>query len=124
MTIKHIIFFFGIIGLVGCDMFTTDNTRLVGDIFLVNPHNQDVNGYRMIIHEGNINSNILEEDVINVQGNDTLLFAKCKNENADFIYYKINHSKGQQLIKAVSISSREYLQLKETIKTKYSFTAE
>jgi len=61
------------LNLIACDMFTTDVKKLVVNILLINPHNQDVNGYRMVFYEDNINSNVLEEDVINVYGNDSIL---------------------------------------------------
>lgn len=113
-----------VFSLIGCDMFTTDDKRLVGNILLINPHNQDVNGYRMVIYLGNINSNVIQEDVVNVKGNDTVLFVKCKNENADFVYYEVNHSKGEQINKTIRISSKYYTEMTESITIKYCFNDE
>ena len=112
---------FLIICLSGCDMLSTDSKNLVGNIVLSNPHNQDVNGYRMVIYHDNINSNIIEENVLEVKGNDTLLIAKCKNNNEDFLYYKIIHNKGQKPIAALVISFVEYDQIEKTINIKYNF---
>jgi hypothetical protein len=124
MVLKNLILISFVFCFIRCDMFYTNDKRLVGDILLINPHNQDVHGYRMVIFKDNINSNVLEEDIVKVCGNDSLLLVKSKNSNADYMYYKINHFQGKQIIKTVNLSLKDYTLIKESIKMKYSFNDE
>ncbi len=111
-------------GFNACDMFYTDDDRLVGNIVLINPHNQDVHGYRMVIYEGDINSNVLEEDIVKVDGNDTILVVIGRNENGESDYYNIKHLAGKKIISTKTLTSEEYLKILSLIKIKYSFSAE
>lgn len=116
---KFLIMFFTVVTLLsGCNMFK-DDKRLVGNIYLIK--NSDDNSYHMVIYKGTINSNVLEDYVISVSGDDLLLLAKCQNENNDFVFYKVNHNKGENPIKSTAISSQEYTKLSKEIKVKYHF---
>ncbi len=119
---NRILIFFSLLFVYSsCDMLTTDQKDLVGNISLINPHNQDVDNYKMIIRENDLNSHVIEEDIVEIVGDDNILLAKCKNENDSFIYYKISHNKGKIITKTYVIDSKEYLKLKEIITIKYSF---
>ena len=118
MKLRFLVIFFILFSIIGCNMFKNDE-KLVGNIYLIK--NSDDNKSHMVVYKGTINSNVLEDYVINVDGDDTLLLAKCENENNNFVYYKINHNKGDNPIKATSISSQEYSKLEESIKIKYHF---
>ena len=58
--------------IYGCDLVQEEQTRLVGDISVINPRNQKDKGYKLGIYEHDFDKNIIEDDVIEVGGNDTL----------------------------------------------------
>lgn len=118
MKLRFLVTFFILFSIMGCNMFMNDE-KLVGNIYLIK--NSDDNKYHMVVYKGTINSNILEDFVINADGNDTLLLVKCENGNNDLVFYKVNHNKGENPIKATSISSQEYSKVQGSIKIKYHF---
>lgn len=112
-----LIFSFSLFGLFSCNIIRDE--KLVGDIYVVK--NSDDNKYHMVVYEGSINSNILEDYVINVSGDDSILIVKCKNQNGDLIFYKVTHSIGKKPIRSNVISPQEFDKLNAELHKKYGF---
>lgn len=108
---------FTVFSISSCNIIRDE--RLVGDIYVVK--NSDDNKYHMVVYEGSINSNVLKEYVMKVTGDDSILAAKCKNENNDLVFYKVTHSKGKKPIKSFVISSQEFDKLNVELLKKYDF---
>lgn len=115
------IFIFG-----GCfDIFKETGQKIIGDISVINPDNQEDKGYRMVIYEGNYNSNVINEYVACVDGNDSVLLVKGvdKVECSD-VFYKITHNKGRQPLVVLSISFNDYTSLLALTQSSYHFDDE
>lgn len=111
--------------LLGCDFIITKEKPLIGDISLINPQTQSDNGYSLVFIDGSgVNDNLLKDYVKNIRGNDSILIAKCVNENGDFTFYKIDHNKGQKPIKTTNITLIEFNKIKANLKVEYTFSDE
>lgn len=110
--------------MVGCfDIFTAKEERIIGNISVINPDNVEDKGYRMVISENETNSNVLNEYVVNVNGNDSVLLVKCiDKKECNELYYKINHNKGQSPLNVVSINYGTYSGLMSAIDLDYEFS--
>lgn len=76
---------------------------------LLNPHNPEVNGKRIVLYMGDLNSGISNENVINIRGKDTILFAKCIGSTKAYHYYKIMHHKGLAGFKLLTYTKKVLL---------------
>jgi hypothetical protein len=78
---------------VSCyDIFSEQQKELIGNISVINPNNQEDKGYKLVINEEDINKNIIEGYIIDVRGNDSMLFVKAMDKNdCDEFYYKVDH---------------------------------
>jgi hypothetical protein len=124
MRSKILILLFLPIILDSCDMLTTKEKDLIGNLELINPNVQGDTTYHLIFSNNGINENILDETVLQISGNDSLLFAKCRNINFDLNFYKITHNKGYSPIKTTDISQTEFVNGINSIKSKYQFLDE
>lgn len=109
--------------LLGCDIFKGKERNIIGNISVINPDNVEDKGYKMVIFRDGFNANVLEEYIANVNGNDTVMLIESidKNECSEH-YYKINHNKGQQLLKIEALTNVSYSQLISAGKWSYSFS--
>lgn len=57
-------------------MLTASNSKIVGDIYVVNPHNLDDSVYSMILSVGNVNENVIKSKIETVVGDDTILLVR------------------------------------------------
>lgn len=122
-TMKSYWYILGALLLIcGCDLVQEEQENLVGDISIINPNNQEDKGYKLVIYEHDFNKNIIEDYVIEVEGNDTLLLGHgVTKSTCDETYYKINHNRGKEPLRVIGIDKRSYNVLKES-DYKYSFS--
>lgn len=123
MKYKKILCYCIIVLSFGCfDIFKENSKNLIGNITLINSHNQEDKGYRMVLEEDSTNLNILTDYVRDAIGNDTIIIVHCiTKNNCQPPYYKINHKVGEEPIAVDQITERNYIKLIKSFKTKYSF---
>jgi hypothetical protein len=108
----------------GCfDIFTGKEKHIIGDISVINPDNVEDKGYRMVIYENEYNSNMLDDYVIDVNGNDSVMLVKCiDKKECNELYYKINHNKGRKPLSVVKINYGAYSGLMSALDGEYDFS--
>lgn len=111
MKIKLIIVCCLLCTCLGCwDILSEKQYNIVGNLSLINPQNQEDFGYKIVFYSDGINKNILNDYVINITGDDTVLVVKCveRSDCTSIRYYKIDHNRGLEPIIANVIAENAY----------------
>lgn len=121
--IQILFLFLSIFSIIGCfDILRETEQKIVGDISVINPDNQEDKGYRMVIYETNYNSNILNEYVVCLDGNDSVLLVKGVDKvKCSDVFYKVTHNKGKQPLVVLQVSANDYTSLLEATQLSYHF---
>jgi hypothetical protein len=110
----------------GCyDIFKEKEVRIVGSISVINPRNQEDKGYRMVEYKDDYNENLLNDYIVNVAGDDSILLVKgIEKLNCNETYYLIHHVSGHDPITAQKIDEKDYFHFLNTFKARYHFHTE
>lgn len=117
MKIIYVLILLPAFGFIGCNSLSNDK-HLTGNIYLLK--NEDDKSYHIVVYGDSINSNIIEEPVLFLEGNDTLIITRCEGGNHEILFYKINFDKSKDPVPSL-ISPQEYNQRKLGNSYNYSF---
>ncbi|MGC4099988.1 hypothetical protein [Ferruginibacter sp.] len=107
----------------GCDSFYAEEKTVVGNIILINDHVQKDNGFRLNHYTGSFNDNLIQDYVVSLYGNDTVLFVKTRDTITGHRYFEVKHNKGNEPIRVKELDSAAviYNSYSRQIDHKYSF---
>ena len=104
------------------DMFEEKPSNFVGKIYVLNS-----DGYTYLIYSdsdldkgGYIYSRIVNENLVNALGNDSVILIKTKIQN-NFNYYLVRHAGGNKVISVNNIDSLGFLKYVQGKIFKYSY---
>ena len=105
-----------------CDFLSTRTDKLIGNIYINNAYPNNISTYHLLyIDSSGINDNVIEENILNIIGNENLLLVSTK-EKERIKYYYISHNKGLKPISTKEISDPEFHALSINIKIEYRFS--
>ena len=106
---------------ISCDFLSTDDQKIVGNLYIISPYSETNRRQLFVYVDGSgINDNIIEENVSNIQGDDSMLVVHCIHKGVHK-FYSLKHNNGKKPLILDTISNKKYSQLVEAIKTKYKF---
>lgn len=117
------------ISLWSCnDIFREDEQRIQGNIAVINPGNEEDKGYKLVFHEREFNANIIEDYVVAIYKNDSVMAVNgVSKKSCEPTFFKINHSSGESVSKVEEINNEAYERLitqsnlKEVFETRSDF---
>lgn len=103
------------------DIFKSEEINIVGNIALINPKVQDGDSFRLIYFEEKFNKNLINENIIKLYGNDSVLLVISSILENKHKFYKVLHKNGYNPIKVLNIDSIEFINNAYSINAKYLF---
>jgi hypothetical protein len=107
------VFFCTVLWICSCnDIFSEKEHNIKGRISVINPNNEEDRGYKLVFYEREFNSNVIEDYVSEIDGNDSLITVKAiSKKDCETLYYEIKHEKGNLIKTVKQIPKDVYLRL-------------
>jgi hypothetical protein len=108
ITLGSIVFIIGI--FASCDYFDKTPDHLVGEIYLTSSANSQYLIYGENYSKDGVYSFLLNEPVLSVFGNDSILYVKTDSNEIER-YYFVNHVSGRKILSTRILDSSSYTKL-------------
>lgn len=91
------------------DMFYDNEENLFGNYKLVHMNGTNNKGYMLCyLLEDNNYQTVIQDEVLEIKGNDTILFVRCLSQNGEELFYRIKHNNGKSFEKLLIIDKIIY----------------